>query len=100
ELAGRMRVHRDAAPQFGFAPVGSPELRQGQKETLLRREAVDALSFGWIFRQRALQRFIGDARATEVSDVFAERQLAVDSQTGQRFVTAILIDYFLRATIE
>src|SRR3954464_14320801 len=44
ELAGRMRVNRDAPAQFGFAPVRSPELRKRQKKTLLRREAVDVLS--------------------------------------------------------
>src|SRR5229473_3099255 len=43
ELAGGVRVNRDAPAQLGFAPVGVPELRQRQEKPLLRREAIDLI---------------------------------------------------------
>src|SRR4051812_18790224 len=95
-----MWVNGDAAFQLGLAPVRSPKLRERQEEALLRREAVDGFSFRRIFGKRTLQSFVGDAGAAEVSDIFAERQLAVHFQTRQRFVAAVLINDFLRAPVE
>src|SRR5262245_37265928 len=70
ELARRVRIHCDAPAQFGLTPVRSPHLRQGQEKALLGCETVDLLSPGWIPAQCALQRFEGNARSAQVSDIF------------------------------
>ena len=47
-----------------------------------------------------MQRVERDAGAAQVSDVFAERQLAVDFEARQCFVRAVLIDDLLRARLK
>src|SRR5437899_8650627 len=100
ELAGRMRVGGNKAPRLLFARVRAPELREREEEPLLRREAIDHLTLGRVLGQRALQGFVSDGNAAEVRDVFAERQLAVDLEAGERFIGTVLIHQLLRARLE
>ena len=64
-------------------------MREPEKETLVGGEPVDfLLRFP---RQRFLERGIGDLYSANIGDVLALGQLAVYTQTRQRFVLGILL---------
>src|SRR5207249_5596626 len=81
-----------------LAHVGAPHLRPREEEALLGREPVDELAL--LAGKRALERLVGEARAAEVGDVLAERELAVHFHSGQRLVAVELLDDFLRTRLE
>ena len=78
----------------------APDLREGDEKALLGREAVDPLSLGGIFGERTLQALRRRCSAAEVGDVFAQRQFAIDMETGQSLVAVVLFDDFLSARLE
>src|SRR5260221_6506070 len=82
--AGRVGIGGKLLAQGILAHVGAPHLRPREEEALLGREPVDELFL--LAGDRALERFVGEARAAEIGDVLAEGQLAVHFHPGQRLV--------------
>src|SRR4051812_26273112 len=73
------------ACQLGFdglvAIESAPYLRPSEKEALFRRKAVDRCRAS-LRGERPLERDVSDLESAQVSDVLAERQLAVDVRGG------------------
>src|ERR1700731_5498886 len=79
----------------------SPDSREGKKEALFGREAVDFLvAIFRMFIERLLQRGVGELYSADVGNVFALGQLAIDVQSLQRLVLLVLIDHRLSALCE
>src|SRR5213080_4888312 len=88
-----MRIGVQAQLQVIFALIRPPYLGPAEKEALFRREPVDLLVARlWVLIERFLQRSISELDATDVCDVFALRQFAVNMLAWQRLILRILID--------
>src|SRR5437867_7306928 len=88
-----MRIGVQAQLQVIFALIRPPYLAPAEKEALFRREPVDLLLARlWVLIERFLQRSISELDATDVCDVFALRQFAVNVFAWQGLILRILID--------
>src|SRR5207245_11696398 len=91
---GRMRIRVHLQFQICIALHGAPDLREAEKESLLRSETVDFLvSRTWIFIECFLQRRVRELDPADVGNVLALGELAIDMHAGERFVIRILIHY-------
>src|SRR5207249_11908308 len=92
KLCRRMWIGSQAHFLVFIPTLLSPDRGEGQKEALLRREAVDLFVplFG-MFVESFLQRSVGEFHSADVGDVFALGQLAVYMQTRQRLVFVVLL---------
>src|SRR2546430_11296556 len=87
----RSGVQTQAKTVFGL--IRPADLAPAEKEALFRREPVDLLVARlWVLIERFLQRSISELDATDVCDVFALRQFAVNMLAWQRLILRILID--------
>src|SRR5207237_2743785 len=78
-----------------------PDRREREKETLLRREAVDFfIAIFRMFIERLLQRGVGEFQSADVGDVLALCQFTVHVQSRQRFVFTVLLYDCSRAFLE
>src|SRR5438477_1690744 len=96
EASRRMWIGVEPQFQIFIALIVPPDLREPEKETLLRGEAVD-LWLRSFLRELFLQRHVGDLHAADVGDVFALGQLAVDMQSWQWLIARVLRHDRLRA---
>src|SRR5882724_12774702 len=91
ETSRRMRVRVQPQLQVFIALRVAPNLGVTQKESLFRREPVD-LRLRPFLGHCFLERHERALHATDVRDVFALGQLAVDVQSRQRLAGAVLRD--------
>ena len=82
KLAWAVRIDGDQAPRLGIPAITSPDLGEGNEESLLWGETVNDFSLGGIFGQRPFQGFEGDAGTAEISDILTQSQFSVDVQSG------------------
>jgi len=88
-----MRIGVQAQLQVIFALIRSPYLGPTEKEALFWREPVDLLFARlWVLIERFLQCSISELDATNICDVFALRQFAVNVFSWQRLILRILIN--------
>src|SRR5947199_2724501 len=88
-----MRIGVQAQLQVIFALIRPPYLGPAEKEALFRREPVDLLFARlWVLIERFLQRSISELDATNVCDVFALRQFAVNVLARQWLILRLLFD--------
>src|SRR6266513_4226616 len=88
-----MRIGVQAQLQVIFALIRSPYLGPAEKEALFWCEPVDLLFARlWILIERFLQRSISELDATNICDVFALGQFAVNVLAGQRLILRLLIN--------
>ena len=85
------RVGIDCGPHpLGFiARLAAPALAVTDKEALVGREAVyglERLAFGVV-----LPGFVGEQKAAEISDIFAQREFAVDFNVVDHGIGGVLI---------
>src|SRR5205085_1567465 len=92
KLARAVGVNGDESAGFGLAAVYPPNLGEGQEEALFGSESADRFAFGRIFREGALKGFEGNASPAKIGDVLAQGEFSVHVQTGQNFVSVVLLD--------
>src|SRR5437879_11401455 len=96
-----MRIGVESQFQIFVALLRFPDRREREKETLLRREAVDFfIAIFRMFIERLLQRGVSELYTTDVGDVFALRQFAIHVQSRPRFVFTVLLYDCSRASLE
>src|SRR5436190_14380135 len=87
----RMRICRDLQPcKFGRF-LACPNLRPAEEETLLIGKSVYRRGFR-LARFRLQVGRVSDRESSEIADVVAKRQLAVDEQPGLHFEAVKLLD--------
>src|SRR2546430_15689738 len=87
----RSGVQTQAKTVFGL--IRPADLAPAEKEALFWREPVDLLFARlWVLIERFLQRSISELDATNICDVFALRQFAVNVLAWQRLILRILIN--------
>src|SRR5579883_1076165 len=77
KLPGRVRINRNAAFDFIFSRIVSPNLSKGKEETLFGRETINLLLFRRILFEHALKRVIGNTDTAQISDVLTQSELTV-----------------------
>src|SRR5256886_14324080 len=88
-----MRIGVRAQLQVIFALFQSPTLAPAEKEALCWREPIDLLFARlWVLIEGFLQCSISELDATNICDVFALRQFAVNVLAWQRLILRILIN--------
>ena len=96
-----MRIGVESQFQIFVALLRFPDRREREKETLLRRVAVDFfIAIFRMFIERLLQRGVSELYTTDVGDVLALCQFTVHVQSRQRFVFTVLLYDCSRAFLE
>src|SRR5215472_11871856 len=93
-----MRIDRGSQPHILRPFVGAIPLRISHKEPLLRSQAVDWLQM-LVFRS-ILPRHPSQNLPTQVGDILAQSELAVDVNVLDRYIAGILVIYTLRSRVE
>ena len=95
-----MRVGVEPQFEIFVTMIGPPDLRPGEEEALIGSKAVDLLvRFLGMLGQRLLEGGVSNLQPAVIGDVFALGEFAVDVQAGERFVSGVLRDDRLGASL-
>src|SRR5215472_6943488 len=90
KLRWRMRVGGESELLIFVPNLRAPDRGEGQEEALLGGKAVDLfVAFLWMFVERFLQRGVSELHSSDICNVFALCQFAIDMLARQRLVRGI-----------
>ena len=89
--AGACSIGLHQRRQEFVARLLGPAIGVGDEEALILGEPLDQTRVA-LFRQRGLQRVVGDLQPAHVGDVLADRQLAIDEDARENLDLVVLRD--------